>query len=530
MKKIIPWLQVVLLAAITASGTPFAWRLAAQDADAPKPSAPKSVAAEDEEKKDAGAKATDQDNSGIGFNRYSHDIVRVGSSVEIKAGESVPEVVVVFGNATSDGEVRGDMVVVGGNVQVNGKVGGDLVVVFGNVALGPKADIRGDNMVVLGKLHKDPGAHIRGEQFELDLGMGNAIERLAPILAWFKSGLLLGRPIPPQVAWIWWIVGLHFLIYLIVAILLPKPVAACVNVLDEKAVQSFFVGLLALILFGPLALILVSSLIGLLVVPFLICAFMVATIVGKTSTFQYMGLQLIRRFSPEASPRSLVGFLIGTVLVCLLYMIPVLGFVVWGVLLPLGLGAALLAAFEGFKKSRPTDATGASQAGPIFVPSRPQSAAASAFTPGPTASSAEMPPSTPPPFPATLPPPDCISMPRVGFWLRLAATALDFILLVWLLSASGPLFLAAWLAYHVGMWTWKGTTIGGIVCSIKVVRLDGRPPDFSVALVRGLASVFSAVAAGMGFFWAGWSHEKQSWHDKIAGTVIVKVPRGVSLI
>ena len=120
-------------------------------------------------------------------------------------------------------------------------------------------------MVVLGKLHKDPGAHIRGEQFELDLGMGNAIERLAPILAWFKSGLLLGRPIPPQVAWIWWIVGLHFLIYLIVAILLPKPVAACVNVLDEKAVQSFFVGLLALILFGPLALILVSSLIGLLV-------------------------------------------------------------------------------------------------------------------------------------------------------------------------------------------------------------------------------------------------------------------------
>ena len=209
-------------------------------------------------------------------------------------------------------------------------------------------------------------------------------------------------------------------------------------------------------------------------------------------------------------------------------MIPVLGFVVWGVLLPLGLGAALLAAFEGFKKSRPTDATGASQAGPIFVPSRPQSAAASAFTPGPTASSAEMPPSTPPPFPATLPPPDCISMPRVGFWLRLAATALDFILLVWLLSASGPLFLAAWLAYHVGMWTWKGTTIGGIVCSIKVVRLDGRPPDFSVALVRGLASVFSAVAAGMGFFWAGWSHEKQSWHDKIAGTVIVKVPRGVS--
>jgi uncharacterized RDD family membrane protein YckC len=80
------------------------------------------------------------------------------------------------------------------------------------------------------------------------------------------------------------------------------------------------------------------------------------------------------------------------------------------------------------------------------------------------------------------------------------------------------------------MWTWKGTTIGGIVCALKVVRVDGREVDFTVALVRGLAAVFSFVALGIGFFWVGWTRERQGWHDLIAGTVIVRVPRGMSLI
>jgi uncharacterized RDD family membrane protein YckC len=91
-------------------------------------------------------------------------------------------------------------------------------------------------------------------------------------------------------------------------------------------------------------------------------------------------------------------------------------------------------------------------------------------------------------------------------------------------------FLFFWIAYHIGMWSWKGTTIGGVVCNLKVVRLDGRDADVSVCVVRGLASVFSALPLLLGFFWVGWTAERQSWHDKIAGTVIVRVPKGLSLI
>jgi uncharacterized RDD family membrane protein YckC len=49
-------------------------------------------------------------------------------------------------------------------------------------------------------------------------------------------------------------------------------------------------------------------------------------------------------------------------------------------------------------------------------------------------------------------------------------------------------------------------------------------------VVRSLTSLFSLVVAFLGFLWAGWDREKQTWHDKIAGTVVVRMPKGFSLI
>jgi uncharacterized RDD family membrane protein YckC len=80
------------------------------------------------------------------------------------------------------------------------------------------------------------------------------------------------------------------------------------------------------------------------------------------------------------------------------------------------------------------------------------------------------------------------------------------------------------------MWTWKGTSVGKICLGLKIVRTDGTPIDFAVALVRSLAACFSFIVFFLGFFWAGWDRDKQSWHDKIAGTVVVQVPKGVSLL
>jgi uncharacterized RDD family membrane protein YckC len=60
--------------------------------------------------------------------------------------------------------------------------------------------------------------------------------------------------------------------------------------------------------------------------------------------------------------------------------------------------------------------------------------------------------------------------------------------------------------------------------------LDDRPVSWSVAAVRGLSAFLSLAIAGLGFIWVAFDDDKQSWHDKIAGTTIVKVPKGTPLI
>jgi uncharacterized RDD family membrane protein YckC len=37
------------------------------------------------------------------------------------------------------------------------------------------------------------------------------------------------------------------------------------------------------------------------------------------------------------------------------------------------------------------------------------------------------------------------------------------------------------------------------------------------------------AVAGLGFIWIVFDDAKQAWHDKIAGTVVVRVPKGVPL-
>ena len=86
------------------------------------------------------------------------------------------------------------------------------------------------------------------------------------------------------------------------------------------------------------------------------------------------------------------------------------------------------------------------------------------------------------------------------------------------------------LAYFAGMWAWKGMTVGGVVLKLHVVRQDGGPLTFPVALVRALAAAFSAAVLFLGFFWIAWDRDKQGWHDKIAGTVVVRLPRSMPLV
>jgi uncharacterized RDD family membrane protein YckC len=90
-----------------------------------------------------------------------------------------------------------------------------------------------------------------------------------------------------------------------------------------------------------------------------------------------------------------------------------------------------------------------------------------------------------------------------------------------------PIMLAT---YGAVLWKLRGATVGDIIFGLKVVRVDGAPLEWVTVVVRALACFFSILAVGLGFIWIAFDREKQAWHDKIAGTVVVKLHKGSSLV
>ena len=87
-----------------------------------------------------------------------------------------------------------------------------------------------------------------------------------------------------------------------------------------------------------------------------------------------------------------------------------------------------------------------------------------------------------------------------------------------LILMLGPIF------YYAFMEGKYGQTLGKKAAGIKVVRADSvEPLGLGKGFVRWLGRIPSSLILGLGYFWMIWDDEKQTWHDKIADTYVVKV-------
>jgi len=68
----------------------------------------------------------------------------------------------------------------------------------------------------------------------------------------------------------------------------------------------------------------------------------------------------------------------------------------------------------------------------------------------------------------------------------------------------------------------KGQTLGSRALNIRVVKTDGSYLDYVGAFLRYIGFVISCVVFFLGVIWAAFDAQKQGWHDKIAGTYVVK--------
>jgi cytoskeletal protein CcmA (bactofilin family) len=477
----------------------------------------------------------------IGTNETLRSLVLVGGSAEI-LGEVERDVVAVGASVNVKGNIGGDLVVVGGKGTFSGVVDGDAVVVVGQAELAETARLNRNFVLIGGPLQKADGAAISGDQQIIPIG------DFLPHIEWFKTylvrGPLLGRWLTFELGWPWAVAGTFLAIYFALMLVFPSTARAVYNALEQRPVTSIFTGLLTLILFAPLTFLLIVSVAGIVVVPFLKIALLLALMFGKVGVLCFLGRGFARTSGATKLTVPFVAFVIGAIILTLSYAIPFFGMFAWAMATVFGLGGAIVALFGTFRREeanvppapvlvstlRPshsappvTSTTGSAPAASAPIPETPVGGAAAAAS---ISSFAQ--------FAGNLSPQDTVLLPRAGFWTRFLAALLDLFLIgtaVFLLPLIGPLlFVPLAVTYFVCMWTWKGTTVGGLIFGHKVVRTDGRELDFAVALVRSLLSIFSCLVGFLGCMWAGWDREKQTWHDKIAGTVVVKMPPGFALI
>jgi len=556
---------------------------------------------------------------------HDNDVVSIGRGAELRAGEHADGVVAIFGSATSAGDVddavvsvlgttritggkvNNSAVAVMGNAYINGEVNGDVVAVMGNVELGPEAKVHGNVVVVGGELKKDPNAVIDGHVQNV-FGVDWAdFDWLRP---WMERCLLYGRPLAfgPGLGWAWGIALGLLALYAFIAFLFRGAVDKCVHTLDTEAGHSILAALVLTLGIPVLFVLLFITVLGIAAVPFLAIAVLCAAMFGKIVVLAAIGKRCTPSLANDPATHTVVGVIVGGLIVMAIYTIPVVGFIVYKLLELLGLGVVVYTLLLSVRAGRvarsgggpgsgpgPVGGSGGAPAagGPGASASRtsdfgdfradepPPGATAHGFAagaadpdaPGPNTMGANTGPTNtganhmgtdsmgasaagasaqganaprggggPPPYttsgpagagPTGQPPLNVSALPRAGFGIRMGALLLDLILIGIIthqLHGYGDVHLIALAAYGAVMWKLKGSTIGGIICGLQVVRVDGRPIDWPTAIVRALGCFLSLAVVGLGFIWIAIDHDHQAWHDKIAGTVVVRAPKGASLL
>jgi uncharacterized RDD family membrane protein YckC len=237
----------------------------------------------------------------------------------------------------------------------------------------------------------------------------------------------------------------------------------------------------------------------------------------------WIGSRLSSGRGQESAVSVPLCVLLGGVVVLALYVVPVLGFLTFQLLGILGVGAVIDTVAHAWREHR-----SASQA-----PASAASAATATAAAADAAPASDAPASTAPATEAPAAPVAAATLPHAGFWIRMAALFLDAVLIGFITGVLHHAFnleLMLLAIYGAVMWKLRGATLGGIIFDLQVVRLDGRPMDWETAIVRALGCFLSLVIAGLGFIWIAFDASKQAWHDKIAGTVVVRVRKAAATV
>ncbi len=134
-----------------------------------------------------------------------------------------------------------------------------------------------------------------------------------------------------------------------------------------------------------------------------------------------------------------------------------------------------------------------------------------------------------------------------GFWIRFWASLIDGgLMAAWMIPAlyyfygdtlltdprliMGPAdFIISWVLPMVGvivLWDRKQGTVGKLLLRLRIVDAQTLGPlSRRQEVLRYIGYFVSTVPLGLGFLWIAFDPRKQGLHDRLAGTLVLRLPR-----
>lgn len=271
--------------------------------------------------------------------RIGRSATAAGNMIKIWENAVVGKDALLFGNNVEVlGNTGGQVMGAASMVRINGTVG-SLVHLWDvqTLKVGPAAVINGSLYYSSSQAAQiDPGAKIAGgtswnQIAQHETPQPHPATRFSWIseLTWFAAGLLL------------W--GLILIIF-------PRLWPKLEEATREMPGPVIGWGVLLLVLVPPVSLLLMITVIGIPIAFILIFAYLMILFMAKIAAGDMLGRYLTRRFQWENRVPIWLAFIIGFLIIILLTKIPVIGLFIKIVIACLGLGAAVMAAYNWRKK------------------------------------------------------------------------------------------------------------------------------------------------------------------------------------
>ncbi len=285
------------------------------------------------------------------------DVFGSGGTVTVNA--PVSSLTVAGGTVTVNAPVDGDVVAAGGTIIVNGDVGGKILAAGGTVEVNGNATnavITGGTVRIGENAVIQRDAAISGGTV---VNAGTVVQNLSVSASFFENPGIAGsvtfqeapeaEQIVPGLGLVGILLAIGFFILGVVLLrLFPAPFSSVVREVESRPLIKTIVGFFMIIVSAVVILIIAITVIGLPVAGLFGLLYIAALLLSYLFVAYALGDVIALRFRQRWSPIAV--FALGFIILHLLFLIPVVGGIIWGISISLGYGA-LLYAIKGARRT-----------------------------------------------------------------------------------------------------------------------------------------------------------------------------------